>query len=137
MKVSNVSFGAKVTEDTMNFLVRAKMKGLNTEPIENLVKNSYYDEFVITNINNKGEVDSIAISPNPRLNPALLDARNYNGNNKLILPHREGKKYSINDETLAYMASRLVKYANAEKISPEKAYRRELIEKLGAPVRGW
>ncbi len=137
MKIGNVSFGARITEDTMNFLIKAKMKGLNTEPMENLMKNSYHDEFIVTNMSCKGELDSIAISPNPRMNPAFLNPNNYNGTNKILLPHNSSKNYKINEETLALIMSRLVKYANAEKILPEKVYKRELIEKFGEPVRGW
>ena len=55
MKIGNVSFGARIDRNTMNFLIKAREKGLKTKKMETLMKQVYPDEVIYSVNDDLGE----------------------------------------------------------------------------------
>ena len=56
MKIANVSFGAKIDKNTMNFLIRLREKGLKTKELEKAMKQVAPDGKIITKTDEKGDL---------------------------------------------------------------------------------
>lgn len=148
MKVGNVSFGAKLTQSTFDFLVRARVKGLNTENMENLMQELRPDEFIYTdkrgdNILSMGFVNKPGQVSLNRKNDIILGSKNYIDILKLADNRREVisdflasgkiKSYEINQKTIDTITSKLKEIKKSEKLSPAKRAERAIIKKFGFP----
>ena len=131
MKIGNVSFGARIDNNTMNFLIKAREKGLNTEKLETLMKQIDGEIFSSVDYDNN------------------LDFMYRGGNNidvkfKKVLPgQKESASYITNQKTINLITKELSKIKksdgnkNNEKLNFPPLYKRdhkaELLEIFGIP----
>ena len=96
MKIGNVSFGARIDRNTMDFLIKARQKGLKTEKMETLMKQVYPDEVIYTEYDDLGE----NISYMKFFNIIFLPPKYIPGTKRYIQSGSQLNPYKINQNTV-------------------------------------
>ena len=128
MKIGNVSFGAKIDRNTMDFVVKAREKGLETEKMEKLMKEVLPDETVRTTFRFNDEIMQMTIGGKTILNPKW--ALCLGSMSTVSVP-----QYRINQKAVDKITTKLeeIKWNECRNAS-KKDYENRLIDKFGEPV---
>ena len=124
MNVGNISFGARIDRNTLDFLVNAREKNLNTQKMETLMKQISPEGDIISSVDFNGNILFM-----------------YNSGEKFnqILPYKINteRPYATTQATVDLITSKCEKMSNNEKIKFQKIYKRdhraELIKIFGEP----
>ena len=133
MNIRNISFGARIDRNTLDFLVKARENNLNTQKMETLMKQVSPEGDIISSVDFSGN---------------LLFMYNSGEKFNQILPNKANKRnterpYATTQATVDLITSKLEKIkksekiTNNEKIKFQKIYKRdhraELIKIFGEP----